>query len=178
MKGTIHVEKITNADILNWAFTRTSHSKVRIHLSDAYRWEHSPSYTQMFKIEMDGIALFASTHLLRHHVGVTGPYIRTQREDRGGDVDEGRWSPHDHALICNAQTLINMARARLCYQSHAETRVIMQAIKEAVAAVDRDLARYMVPNCVYRNGLCKEPRSCGRLDKLMQRYAYYVELFK
>jgi hypothetical protein len=178
MQGKVKVEKLTGDDLLNWAFSRTAHGSLKIHLMDAYRWEHSPSYTQFFKIEMDGIALFASTHFLRHHVGVTGPYIRTQRPDRGGTTDDGRWSPHDHALICNAQTLINMSKVRLCYKASVETRAIMQAIKDGVARVDEALVWYMVPTCVYRGGLCPEPKTCGRLDKLMHRYAYYRDLFK
>lgn len=178
MQGKVKITKLTDTDLLNQAFQRTGRGTMNVSLLDAYRWEHSPMRTQLFWVEMDGIALFASTHILRHTTGAE-PFIRTQRPDRGGDVDEGRWSPHDHAILLNAQTLINMAKARLCYKAHVETRAIMQALKEAVMIVDRDLACYMVPQCVYRNGLCQEePRGCGRLDVLMHRYAYYVELFQ
>ncbi len=178
MKGKVAVEKITNTDLLNWAFERTGRGSMNISLLDAYRWEHSPMRTQLFRVEMDGIALFASTHLLRHTTGAE-PFIRTQRDDRGGDVDAGRWSPHDHAILLNAQTLINMSLARLCHRAHIETRTVMQAIKGAVAVVDRDLAAYMVPMCVYRNGLCKEePHGCGQLNGIMYQYSYYAELFE
>ncbi len=175
MQGSVKVIKITDESLMKWAFERTARGAVNASLVDAYRWEHSPIRTQMFVVELDGVALFASTHILRHTIGVTGPYIRTQREDRGGMVDEGRWSPHDHAMIVNAETLINIAKKRLCYRAHKETRAIALALREAVRKVDRALALYMVPECVYRNGLCPNP--CGKMDQQMREHSYYKELF-
>ena len=38
---------------------------------------------------------------------------------------------------------------------------VFRAIKQEIAKVDPDLASMMVRKCVYRNGLCGEPRCCG-----------------
>lgn len=64
-------------------------------------------------------------------------------------------------LLVNAQSLIDMAKLRLCGQAHEETISVFNAIKQAVQAVDPDLASMMVRKCVYRGGICGEPRCCG-----------------
>lgn len=72
-----------------------------------------------------------------------------------------RYTPVNLGLLVNAQSLIDMAKLRTCKQSHAETIDVFLLIKDAVAKVDQSLASMMVPKCVYRNGLCGEPRCCG-----------------
>jgi thymidylate synthase ThyX len=68
-------------------------------------------------------------------------------------------------MLVNAQTLINMARKRLCSKAHKETMDTMMAIKDEIAWVDPDLAKFLVPECEYRGNFCHEPRSCGRCPK-------------
>ena len=63
-------------------------------------------------------------------------------------------------MLINAQSLINMARKRLCMKAHKETRMIMESIKEAIENIDPDLAKCMIPECQYR-GQCHELKSCG-----------------
>ena len=73
-----------------------------------------------------------------------------------------RYTPVNLGLCLNAQALLDMSKLRLCTgTAHHETVLVFQAIKEAVAKVDTDLAKMMVRKCVYRNGLCGEPRCCG-----------------
>lgn len=72
-----------------------------------------------------------------------------------------RYTPVNLGLFINAQSLIDMAKLRLCKQAHAETIEVFQAIKNEVAKVDSELAAMMVRKCVYRNGLCGESRCCG-----------------
>lgn len=73
-----------------------------------------------------------------------------------------RQTPVDLGLCLNAQSLIDMSKLRLCTgQAHKDTVKVFTAIKNAIAEVDRDLAAMMVPKCIYRNGLCGEPRCCG-----------------
>ena len=72
-----------------------------------------------------------------------------------------RRQPTDLAFIANAEALINMAHKRLCRMASIETRGVFERIKEEVKAVDPDLADHMVPMCVFRNGLCTEPKGCG-----------------
>jgi hypothetical protein len=72
-----------------------------------------------------------------------------------------RYTPVNLGLCINAQSLIDMAKLRLCQQAHWQTVTVFKALKAKIAEVDPDLATLMVPKCVYRNGLCGEPRCCG-----------------
>lgn len=65
------------------------------------------------------------------------------------------------SLLVNAQSLIDMAKLRLCTCAHVETREVFAKIKQEIAKVDPSLASMMVRKCVYRNGLCGELRCCG-----------------
>ncbi|MGN1172616.1 MAG: FAD-dependent thymidylate synthase [Muribaculaceae bacterium] len=73
-----------------------------------------------------------------------------------------RYAPTDLAFIINAEALINMAHKRLCTKASAETREVMICIREKVAGIDPALAGYLVPQCVYRGGICPEPKGCGK----------------
>lgn len=64
------------------------------------------------------------------------------------------------SILVNAQSLIDMAKVRLCLQASTDSRMIYQAIKEHIAKIDHDLAEMMVRKCVYRGGLCGEPKCC------------------
>lgn len=73
-----------------------------------------------------------------------------------------RYTPVNLGLCINAQSLIDMAKLRLCTGcAHAETVEVFREIKARIADVDSELADMMVRKCVYRNGLCGEPRCCG-----------------
>lgn len=72
-----------------------------------------------------------------------------------------RNTPVNLSLLVNAQSLIDMAKLRLCVQAHAETRAVFNEIKKEIAKVDPSLAAMMVRKCVYRGGLCGEMRCCG-----------------
>lgn len=72
-----------------------------------------------------------------------------------------RYAPTDLAFIANAEALINMAHKRLCVKASPETREIFGQICELVEEQDPDLYKHLVPQCVYRGGICPEPKSCG-----------------
>lgn len=72
-----------------------------------------------------------------------------------------RQTPVTLGLCVNAQSLIDMAKMRLCNCAHRNTIEVFTAIKEKIAEIDPALASMMVRKCVYRNGLCGEPRCCG-----------------
>ena len=65
------------------------------------------------------------------------------------------------SLLVNAQSLIDMAKLRLCNCAHVETRTVFDLIKKEIAKQDPSLASMMVRKCVYRGGLCGEMRCCG-----------------
>lgn len=128
-------------------------------LAQVYTWMHSPIRTQVFDILLQDIPSFVSVHLARHVT--TTPFVLSKRVDRGGDGTEDRYTPVDHRIFCNAESLINMAQKRLCFQASPETREIVFMIREEMMDVDLDLAMHMVPQCVFRGGICCQPRPCG-----------------
>ena len=161
---TVSVEKLTDEDILQWACSMTIDSESHMSLERIYRNEHSPIRTQLFKISMYGIPTFVSTHFVRHNIGIIGHFCKTQRDDRIGETEgdrHDRWTPTNHGILCNAQSLINIARKRLCYSSHWATIEVMREIKKQVKLVDPDLYYRLVPECKYRGGICHEDKMCG-----------------
>ena len=128
-------------------------------LDQAYKWMHSPMRTQIFEIRLTDIYTFVSVHFVRH---VTAqPFVTSKRTDRGGDGKESRYTLVNTTLWCNAETVINIAQKRLCYQASPETRFVMKEILMKMREIDPDLAKYMVPQCVFRGGCCCEPKPCG-----------------
>lgn len=87
-----------------------------------------------------------------------------------------RYTPVNLGLFINAQSLIDIAKLRLCVgQAHKETIQVFNVIKDKVAEVDPDLANLMVVKCVYRGGICGEPKCCGynstkKFKEEMQNY--------
>lgn len=72
-----------------------------------------------------------------------------------------RETPVNLGLCLNAQSLIDMAKLRLCHQAHKDTIEVFQELKNHIRQIDPDLFKMMVPKCVYRNGICGEPHCCG-----------------
>lgn len=128
-------------------------------LKQIYMWEHSITRSQIFSIQLIDIPTFVSVHLVRHVT--TTPFVRSMRIDRGGNGFEDRHTPVNHRFIANAESILHIARKRLCYQASEETREVVLVLREKMKEVDPDLAYYMVPNCVYRGGICPEPKPCG-----------------
>lgn len=158
----ITVTKITGKTLVDLACSYTAGYEVDVKsMKRMYQSEHSPIRTQMFVVEMQDIPTFVSVHLVRHKVGVEH-YVRSNREDRGGNDKADRATPVNHMMLLNAQSLINMSRKRLCTQASKETRQVMSEIYKQVYEIDRELAECMVPECEYR-GKCYEFKSCGRM---------------
>lgn len=160
-KTKVVVTKVTDKTLLDKACSFTVDKEVNVkNMEKMYRSEHSPIRTQMFTVEMYNIPSFVSVHYVRHKFGVEH-FVKSLREDRCGTGVEDRWSPVNHMMFLNAQTLINIARKRLCLQASQETVIVMEMIKDGVEKVDKDLAFCMQPDCVYR-GNCYEFKTCGR----------------
>lgn len=157
----IEVSKVIGLDILREACSFTINAESQMDLAKAYHTGHSPCRTQMFVVRMYDIPTFVSIHLVRHKIGVEH-FVKSNREDRPGYTgDTGRNHPVNHMMFLNAQALITMAHERLCSSASDKTREIMRRITDEVRNVDPDLAHNMVPKCVYRNGICSEPKCCG-----------------
>lgn len=188
---TVSVRKVTDEDLMRSACEMTFLGKSKQSLLSIYKAEHSPARTQMFWVEFRGIPLASSTHLLRHHVGSVPYQLTCRDDRHGGNpglpgrvdeviklIQEGeidraieeldwikdntdRQTPVNLGLFLNAQSLIDMAKLRICLQAHKETREIFNIMREEVNKVDPELASMMVRKCVYRGGICGEPRCCG-----------------
>lgn len=165
MEYSIDITNLTGGELARKACQFTLHSQLptKIPMDKLYKSEHSPIRTQLFWIEMMGIPSFVSVHLTRHKLGVEH-FVQTQRDDRGADAVADRNTPVNHAMLINAQALINMSRKRLCLKSHYETCKVMHLIKKTLRIQDNDLAECMLPECLYRNG-CNEPKTCGGYPK-------------
>ena len=82
------------------------------------------------------------------------------------DKSVDRWVPVNHAMLINAQAVINMSRKRLCHMAHAETRRLMEHIKDRMIVADPDLAAVMAPECHYRGFICHERAMCGQMPNV------------
>lgn len=107
-----------------------------------------------------------------------------QIEERAKWVDDlpkrfDRYAPTDLAFIINAEALINMAHKRLCAKASKETRDLMTKIALEVSIADPELAEHLVPQCVYRGGICPEAKCCGyiRSEQGRAQLETYKKLF-
>lgn len=154
-------------------------SKIK-NLTKLYMSEHSPMYSQIFKIKLIGIPYFVHTHIRTHKSHFIVETVTTNREDRGGDINCNRYTPVDMIIICNAKTIVNMCLKRLCSKASPETREVFKIMKEKMKDLDPDLVRFMVPQCMYRCGLCTEWDCCGynKSDKFKSEFKEYIEGFE
>lgn len=100
-------------------------------------------------------------HILRGEKDVAQSLISVvQNELDEWKVKYDRMVPIKLGLCINAQSLIDMSKLRLCHMAHALTVQAMIRVKEEIAKIDDSLAKMMVKKCVYRGGICGEPRPC------------------
>ena len=159
----ILITKITTINAAHAAIKSTIGAKtlLKASLFDIYSWEHSISRTQLFWIEMQNIPTFVSVHLVRHKIGVEH-FVFSNRIDRGGSGKEDRYTPVTHSMMINADALIKIAKARLCFKASKETRQVVFDMKEKIKTVDESLYDFLLPNCFHQGLICKEPKPCGR----------------
>ena len=118
-----------------------------------------------FKMDM----LKAQLQELMSHFHKGGVYTAEQHQKMDEMLEEMDWlkynadreTPVNLGLCLNAQSLIDMAKLRLCCQASIETRKVFEHIRFKISEIDEALAQMMVRKCIYRNGLCGEPRCCG-----------------
>ena len=169
----ITIEKITPDRVMREACDMTRKpgaNPSKMSLRNIYKCEHSPMHTINFWIKLLEIPTFVSVHLVRHKFGVEH-FVESNRDDRGGNDEVGRNTPVNHGMFLNASAILAISRKRLCYMSHTKTVAIWMRVKKAMAEADPDLADFMVPECVYRGGLCPEMRECKPgLAKVLKAY--------
>lgn len=205
----VNVKKLVGLDILKEAAEMTFlGSSNKLTLDKAYRCEHSLSYTQQFWIRIFDMPLYIATQFIRHSVGNVS-FQLSCRDDRNGanvglttllselvDVAQNggnteamisdifskvdRYTHVNLGMYINAQALINMSKKRYCGNASMESQVVFDLIADTVGDVDKDLANYLVPTCVYRNGLCPELKCCNfnKTSKYKSWQKRYNKLFK
>lgn len=130
-------------------------------LRQFYRSEHSPIRAEVWWLELLEIPAYVSVHLVRHKIGAEH-YVQSHRED-AAPVDPRevhRLTPVNHRICTNSQAVLNMSRARLCFKADKRTRQAWRLMVQAVGEHRPELARYAVPECCYRGGICPEPKQC------------------
>lgn len=141
--------------------------------------EHSPIRKLKIGWRWTSIKSWISTHFVRHKYGIEH-FVGTRRTDRTG-VDRNQLLQSElvnHECDANAQALINISRRRLCYCASHETRKAWQLVKDEVSKIEPELAKCMVKECVYRNGLCPEMFPCGynKSSKFEEELKEYLEI--
>lgn len=147
------------------------------------RSEHSPIRDLIYQWKWVGLRSWVSVHFVRHKVGIEH-FVQTQRSDRQKDdihyerdqLPQG--SLVNHKCSANAQAIINISKKRLCHQASKETIEAWQLFLDNLD--EPELIKLCVPTCVYRNGICPEPKSCGytKTTKFKIELQKYTELFK
>jgi hypothetical protein len=142
---------------------------ISCHVSDKFKHDilhsgHSPLRAYTIWLELIDIPSFVSTHLVRHSVGITH-FVASNRSDRSGaeGTEVNRLTPINHAMVLNAQSLLAISRKRLCGAASYETIGVWLQVEKEIRSLDPILADYMVPECLYRGGICHEPKeaACG-----------------
>lgn len=130
--------------------------------------EHSPIRRGNISWKWETIPYAISTHFARHHEGVE-KWVGTERTDRTGIDREERSQMNlvPMEMEANIQALINISKKRLCSCADPTTRKYWEAVLEAVAQYDEDIAWAMVPECI-RDGGCPEYKPCGMFDKFAE----------
>lgn len=72
-----------------------------------------------------------------------------------------RHAPTSMALKLNAEEIINISKVRLCSKASEETREVWKVVVDKIREIDPDLVKHCQPTCVFRGGICPEPKSCG-----------------
>lgn len=144
--------------------------------------EHSIVRKLIYNWIWTDIPYWVSMHLKTHNVGIT-QFVTTQRNDRQKEYDRNK-APQDslvdHEGFANAQSIINISKVRLCNKASKETREVWMMLVNKLESVDNNLYQLCVPTCVYRNGICPEPKCCGYnkstlfLDRL-QKYLNFIQ---
>ena len=65
------------------------------------------------------------------------------------------------AMVFTPRGLIDMSHYRMCKKAEEPTRRFMDLLRCAMQELDPEVARYMMPMCAYRNGLCTMIHGCG-----------------
>jgi hypothetical protein len=143
--------------------------------------EHSPIRSLEFIWEWIDLPYWQSVHFVRHHEGITH-FVSSQRNDIQFEYDRKKApqdSPVTHRCIANAQTILNISKARKCTNASLETRQAWQMFLDAIQPVAPELVSLCVKPCIYRNGICPEVfKTCGfnKTEKFQAEMRDYLDI--
>lgn len=145
--------------------------------------EHSPIRKLKINAIWHELFYWVSVHLVRHKHGVEH-WVRSQRTDRSATKTDRNQELQsaliEHEIDANAQAIINISRKRLCYMASIETREAWQEFINSFQHDEPELYSVCVKECVYRNGICPEFKSCGYnfTDTFVQEVKEYTKGFE
>lgn len=143
--------------------------------------EHSPIRDVSIKWMWESLMSWVSVHIVRHGNGIDH-FVSTQRTDRTSVNRDAltQDSPVNHKCTANQQAMINVSRKRLCHQASLETRQAWQLVLDTIKEDHPELVKVCVKECVYRNGLCPEIKTCGynMTKQFTNELKDYVEIIK
>ena len=163
----IEVEKLTDFSLMKKVVNHVFNLDTRASLSKWYNSEHSPIRTQLFTIFAYDVPYSVCMQMRTHDKNGALFLIESGRPDNYGSdrvkCQSGNYreQPRNMFIMCNAQHLIDWSHKRLCGKAEKPTREFFSLLKRQITNVDADLAKMLVPKCVYRNGLCTEFKPCG-----------------
>ena len=134
-------------------------------IMSCYGVPHSPIRASVYRVLFLDIPSWVAVHYVRHHVGVQ-PYVMTQRTDNKDTTeDRGKFpqdTPVNMLIDINVNSIIDIAKARLCLKAAPKTREIANALREELLKGDEydiALGEWMAKPCdMY--GQCFEPSPC------------------
>lgn len=122
---------------------------------------HSPIRYLRFSFFISDLPSWVSVHFARHvHAQ---PYIKSQRNDRQSEYDRNKApqdSPVNMIFDVNAEELMVIMNKRLCKKASPETREVAQMMAQEVIKTNPEFFGFLVPNCQYMGGICREMESC------------------
>lgn len=143
--------------------------------------EHSPIRSLIFSWQWENLPYWVSNHFVRHKIGIEH-YVQSQRNDRQklyNREEAPQKSPVTHRCVANAQAIINISKVRLCRKASPETMSAWKSMLFNLEMVCPEIVQFCKPSCVYRNGICPEPKSCGynNTQAFLKETAKYKELY-
>ena len=124
---------------------------------------HSPIRDLKFKFKLENVPYWLQCEFVRHHEGVQ-PYVGTQRNDRQDHYDR-RYAPQAAPVqmdwVMNGESLITVARKRLCGKATKEAQYVVLGMCKAVQEKCPEYVGFLVPNCCWQGGVCHESPCCG-----------------
>ena len=105
------------------------------------------------------VALQMETHKKKHGVYV---WLGTARPDRT-DAIPGEYSREQlvpFVMKLTTRAIKEISHYRMCKKAEKPTRDFMALFKAELCQIEPELAKHLVPLCVFRGGICTEFNSC------------------